>query len=595
MEHKIRNFCIIAHIDHGKSTLADRFLEITGKLEKREMKNDQMLDTMDIEQERGITIKLQSVRMQWKGYELNVIDTPGHVDFQYEVSRSLAACEGVILVVDASQGIEAQTIANVYLAIEHNLKIIPVLNKIDLPASDIEKVSGEMHNILGIDPSDIIPVSAKTGKNIEKILDAVIDIIPSPRTEFIKENCSKALIFDSIYDQYKGVLVFVRIFSGSFKKGHTAHMLGTETSMQIIEVGEFCPKYKVNDTLEEGQVGYIVTGLKTTSEARVGDTVYQGKNISKSEMLPGYKRIHPVVYSGVFTINGDDYALLRDALEKLSFNDSSLVFEPEQSSALGYGFRCGFLGLLHMEIVQERLEREYDLDLIISAPSVNYEILKRNKEIIHISAPSDLPDMSIVHEIREPFVKLEIIIPKEYIGGVTELATNHRGVYKSLSFVDEERSLLIFEIPLATIISDFFDTLKSISQGYASMSYDHIGFRVEKLVKVDILVAEEPISALSFITHKDFAEKEGRKVALKLKKVISAHQFTVAIQAVIGGKIIARESVSAARKDVTAKLYGGDITRKRKLLEKQKKGKSRLKAFGRVQLSQDAFMSVLKR
>jgi GTP-binding protein LepA len=595
MEHKIRNFCIIAHIDHGKSTLADRFLEITGKLEKREMKNDQMLDTMDIEQERGITIKLQPVRMQWKGYELNVIDTPGHVDFQYEVSRSLAACEGVILVVDASQGIEAQTIANVYLAIEHNLKIIPVLNKIDLPAADVEKVAGEMQNILGIDPKDIIPVSAKTGKNIEAILDAVIDIIPSPRTEFIQDNCSKALIFDSIYDQYKGVLVFVRIFSGSFKRGDSAHMLGTETSMQVIEVGEFCPKYKANDILEEGQVGYIVTGLKTTSEARVGDTVYQGKNIVKAEMLPGYKRIHPVVYSGVFTINGDDYALLRDALEKLSFNDSSLVFEPEQSSALGYGFRCGFLGLLHMEIVQERLEREYDLDLIMSAPSVNYEILKRNKEIIYISAPSDLPDMSVVHEIREPFVKLEIIIPKQYIGGVTELATTHRGVYKDLSFVDEERSLLIFEIPLATIISDFFDTLKSISQGYASMSYDHIGFRVEKLVKVDILVAEESIGALSFITHKDFAEQEGRKVALKLKKVISAHQFTVAIQAVIGGKIIARETVSAARKDVTAKLYGGDITRKRKLLEKQKKGKSRLKAFGKVNLSQDAFMSVLKR
>ncbi|MBT4937149.1 elongation factor 4, partial [Candidatus Peregrinibacteria bacterium] len=493
MEQKIRNFCIIAHIDHGKSTLADRFLEVTGRMEKREMKNQQMLDTMDIEQERGITIKLQPVRMQWKGYELNVIDTPGHVDFQYEVSRSLAACEGAILVVDASQGIEAQTIANVYLAIEHDLTIIPVLNKIDLPAADVEKVAGEIENVLGIPKEEIIPVSAKTGKNVDTILDAVIKRLPEPKgarstegevrdlerkalnPELGTKNYSKALIFDSTYDQYKGVLAFVRVFSGSFKRGDKVHLLGTESEMQILEVGEFTPKYKANESLDAGQVGYIVTGLKSTSEARVGDTVYQGDNPKKSEMLPGYKKIHPVVYAAVFAVNGDDYPLLRDALDKLSLNDSSLSFEPEQSSALGYGFRCGFLGLLHMEIVQERLEREYDLGLIITAPSVNYEILKKSGDVIHISSPAQLPDLSTVDEIREPYVKLEIIVPKEYIGGVMDLGSDHRGIYKEMSFVDEDRAMLVFEIPLATIISEFFDTLKSITQGYASMSYDHIG------------------------------------------------------------------------------------------------------------------------
>ena len=419
---------------------------------------------------------------------------------------------------------------------------------------------------------------------------------PSPSGRGVwGEGNSKALIFDSTYDQYKGVLAFVRVFSGSFKKGDRVHLLGTESEMQILEVGEFTPKYKATQTLNEGQVGYIVTGLKSTSEARVGDTVYQGENPKKSEMLPGYKKIHPVVYAGVFAVNGDDYPLLRDALDKLSLNDSSLTFEPEQSGALGYGFRCGFLGLLHMEIVQERLEREYDLDLIITAPSVNYEILKKSGDIMYISSPAQLPDLSIVEELREPYVKLEIIIPKEYIGGVMDLGSDHRGIYKEMSFVDEDRAMLIFEIPLATIISEFFDSLKSISQGYASMSYEHIGFRQDKLVKVDIIIADEKMSALAFITHKDFAEKEGRQVALKLKEVIPPHQFAVAIQAVIGGKIIARETVSAMRKDVTAKLYGGDITRKKKVLEKQKKGKARLKSLGKVTLSQEAFMSVLKR
>lgn len=603
----IRNFCIIAHIDHGKSTLADRFLEITGRMQKREMKTGQMLDTMDIEQERGITIKLQPVRLQWKGYELNVIDTPGHVDFQYEVSRSLAACEGAILVVDATQGIEAQTLANVYLAMEHNLTIIPVINKIDLPAADIEKVSDEIENVLGIPREEIIPVSAKTGLNVEKILDAVIERIPGPEkntlflelraqsSELRREDETKALIFDSTYDDYKGVLAFVRVFAGSIKRNDVCHFLGTGAKMQVIEVGEFTPRYSATNVLEAGQVGYIVTGLKSTSEARVGDTVFRGEDPRREKMLPGYKKVLPVVYAGVFAVNTDDYPMLRDALEKLSLNDSSLAFEPEQSGALGFGFRCGFLGLLHMEIVQERLEREYDLDLIITAPSVNYEVVKSNGEVLLISSAAQMPDMSIVKEIREPYVKLEVIIPNEYIGNVMDLAKEHRGIYINMTAVDPERSMLVYEIPLATIVSEFFDMLKSITQGYASMSYEHIGFRVDKLVKVDIMVAGEVFESLAFITHRDHAEKEGRKVAELLKEAIPKHQFAVAIQAAIGGKIVARETVSAMRKDVTAKLYGGDISRKKKVLEKQKKGKARMKAMGKVTLSQEAFMSVLKR
>ena len=598
---KIRNFCIIAHIDHGKSTLADRFLEITGRMQKHEMKHKQMLDTMELEQERGITIKLQPVRLSWKNYELNVIDTPGHVDFQYEVSRSLTACEGAILVIDASQGIEAQTLSNVYLALENNLKIIPVINKIDLPAADIEKVSNEIENVLGIPKEEIIPVSAKTGENVEKILDAVIKRIPSPQEAGLRHELqledqeTKALIFDSIYDLYKGVLAFIRIFSGSIQRGDEIHFLGTEAKIQVLEVGEFTPKYAPVKKLEAGQVGYLVTGLKSTREARVGDTVYAGKDPHKDKMLPGYKKVKPMVYAGLFTIDGNDYKFLRMALEKLVLNDASLTYEPEQSKALGFGFRCGFLGLLHMEIIQERLEREYNLHLIISAPSVNYEIMKKNGEIITISSPAQLPDMSIVAEIREPYVRLEIIIPSEYVGNAMELINNHRGVYKEMSYLDEKRSLLIYEIPLATIVSDFFDTLKSVSQGYASMNYEYLGFRVNKLVKVDILIAGEKVDSLSIIVHREEAEKEGRKVAKRLKEVIPKHQFVVAIQAVIGGKIIARESVSAVRKNVTAGLYGGDITRKRKVLEKQKKGKKRLKSVGKVSLSQDAFISVLKR
>ena len=598
----IRNFCIIAHIDHGKSTLADRFLEVTGRLQKREMKNGQMLDTMDIEQERGITIKLQPVRMQWKEHELNVIDTPGHVDFQYEVSRSLAACEGAILVVDATQGIEAQTLANVYLAMEHDLTIIPVLNKIDLPAADVEKVSAEIENTLGISREEIIPVSAKTGENVEAILDAVIERIPGPESNALFKEAggadaqeTKALIFDSIYDPYKGVLAFVRVFSGEIKRGDVCHFLGTETKMQVIEVGEFTPSYSATPDLKAGQVGYIVTGLKSTSEARVGDTVFKGTEPKKDKMLPGYQQVMPVVYAAMFAVNTDEYPLLRDALEKLSLNDAALTFEPEQSSALGFGFRCGFLGLLHMEVIQERLEREYDLDLIITAPSVNYEVLKKDGEMITISSPAQLPDFSVIEEVREPYVKLEIIIPQNYLGSVMDLVKDHRGIYINMATVDAERTMVSYEVPLATIVSDFFDKLKSVTQGYASMSYEHIGFRADKLVKVEILVAGDIMDALAFISHKDEAERIGRGVALKLKEEIPRHQFAVAIQAVIGGKIIARETVPAMRKDVTAKLYGGDVSRKKKVLQKQKKGKARMKALGKVTLSQSAFMSVLKR
>jgi len=598
---KIRNFCIIAHIDHGKSTLADRFLGLTGRTENRDKNKKQILDTMELEQERGITIKLQPVRLEWKGYELNVIDTPGHVDFQYEVSRSLAACEGAILVIDATQGIEAQTIANVYLALENDLKIIPVLNKIDLPAADIDRVSNEIENVLGISREEIIPVSAKTGENVDKILDRIIEIFPSPEEEGLRKKLelddkdTRALIFDSTYDSYKGVLAFIRLFSGSIKRGDEAHLLGTQTKLNVLEVGEFTPKYSPTKMLEAGQVGYLVTGLKSTSEARVGDTVYIGKNPKKELMLPGYKKVRPVVYAGVFTVDGEQYKLLREALEKLSLNDASLEYEPEQSSALGYGFRCGFLGLLHMEIVQERLEREFNLKLIITAPSVNYEIEKKGGDVISISSPADLPDMSVVQEIREPYVKLEVIIPKEYMGGVMDLAGEHRGIYKEMTFVDENRSMLIYEMPLAAIITDFFDTLKSVTQGYASMNYEHMGYKADKLAKVDFLIAGDKMEALSVILHKSEAEKEGRKIAIRLKAVIPKHQFAVAIQAVIGGKIIARETVPSMRKNVTAKLYGGDITRKKKVLERQKKGKQRLKAMGKVTLSQDAFMSILKR
>ncbi len=592
----IRNFCIIAHIDHWKSTLADRFLHITGRMEKREMVRGQMLDTMEIEQERGITIKLQPVRLKWKNYELNVIDTPWHVDFQYEVSRSLAACEGAILVVDATQWIEAQTLANIYLAMEHNLTIIPVINKIDLPAADVEKVANEIENTLWISKNEIIAVSAKTGDNVESILDAVIERIPEPSANKNSSNSSetKALIFDSVYDQYKWVLAFVRVFSGNLKRGDNTNLLITGAEMQVLEVWEFTPNYSATSNLWNGQVGYIVTGLKTTSEVKVGDTVYLWSDPKTAKSIPGYKKINPVVYAGIYSVDADDYKLLREALEKFALSDSALTFEAERST-LGYWFRCGFLGLLHMEIVQERLEREFNLDLIISSPSVNYEIKKKGWVIVNISSPADLPDMSTVEEIREPYVKLEIIIPKEYVWGVMDLTTRHRWEYQNMSYVDETRAMLSYEIPLATIISDFFDTLKSITQWYASMSYDYLWFRKNDLVKIDMVIADDLIESLAVMAHRSEAESEGRKIALNLKWSIPKHQFPVAIQAKVWGKIIARETVQAVRKNVTAKLYGGDISRKKKVLQKQKKGKARLKAMGKVTLSQDAFMSVLKR
>ncbi|MCD5382575.1 translation elongation factor 4 [Candidatus Gracilibacteria bacterium] len=599
---KIRNFSIIAHIDHGKSTLADRFMQITGLLSEREMKHGQMLDTMDIEQERGITIKLQPVTLHWKGYELNIIDTPGHVDFQYEVSRSLAACEGAILVVDASQGIEAQTLANVYLAIENNLEIIPVINKIDLPAADVEKVANEIINLIGCKREDIIPISAKTGENVETVLDAVIEIVPSPDESGLRveegidnDNETKALIFDSIYDQYKGILAFVRIISGEIKRGTKCKMLGTRAEMEVLEVGVFSPKYEKKDILKAGNVGYIVTGLRSTSESRVGDTVYSGENMENAKMLPGYIKVKPTIYAGIFCADTSDYNILRGALEKIQLNDAALVFDPVNSMALGNGFRCGCLGLLHLDILQERLEREFDLDLIISAPSVKYEIVYNDGKVEEIASAEDLPDPSYLREIREPIVKLEVIIPQEYTGAVMEICQNRRGKYQELKTIDEHRNMVVYKMPLATIIADFFDKLKSVTSGYASMNYEIIGYFSDKLVKMDFLIAGEKVDPLSIILHKDEAHNIGIGIAKKLKDVIPRAQFPIALQAAVGGTIVARETIPAVRKDVTAKLYGGDATRKNKLLEKQKKGKKRMREFGKVNLPQGAFMAVLKR
>ncbi len=606
-QEKIRNFCIIAHIDHGKSTLADRFLEITKTLTKREMAHGQMLDTMDIEQERGITIKLQPVRMDYKGYTLNLIDTPGHVDFSYEVSRSIVACEGAILVVDATQGIEAQTLANTYLALEHNLEIIPVLNKIDLPSADVEKHSQELENMLGIPKEEIIAVSAKEGTNVEKVLDQIIKQIPNPTKQGLRkileeqnqlnEDESKMLIFDSVYDLYKGVLAFVRIVSGQVKKGDILFSMNTKEKFEVLEVGYFKPKYHPCDNLKAGEVGYIVTGLKSVRDAKVGDTLYAGKNLETVTPLPGYKKVMPMVFAGVFSVNTDEYPLLRDALEKLQLNDASLSYEPEQSSALGFGFRCGFLGLLHMEIIQERLEREYNLDLIITAPSVSYQVLQKNKtaEVLKISNPSELPARELIEEIKEPFVDTEIITPKEFVGGIMDLVQKKRGVYKSMEYLDETRVLLKYDIPLASIVLDFYDKLKSISSGYASMNYEFKEFRTEDLVKLDFLIAGDPVEALSLIVHRSEAHSNGNAITKKLKEVIPRANFPIALQAAIGGKVVARQTISAFRKDVTAGLYGGDVSRKNKLLKKQKAGKKRMKQFGKVNLPQEAFLAVLKK
>ena len=604
---EIRNFCIIAHIDHGKSTLADRMIEMTGTLQKREMK-EQLLDSMDLERERGITIKLTPVRMNFEGIQLNLIDTPGHTDFRYEVSRSLAACEGAILLVDSSQGIQAQTLAVLYMAMEHDLKIIPVLNKIDLPAADPERVSGEVMRLLGCAKEEILLISAKEGRGVKEVLEAVIERIPPPKKSSAGPEQARALIFDAIMDSYRGVVAYVRIMEGSFKKGQKVHFLGTKTSLEVQDVGHFSPKYISDDLLSEGQIGYIVTGSKDVHQVHTGDTIASDPALSA---LPGYAPVQPMVFAGLYPTQADEYPQLREALEKLSLNDAALRFEPERNAALGNGFRCGFLGLLHMDIIQERLEREYNCDLIITAPSVLYEIeltAKNPGEIVRtslmkeddpatalISNPADFPDPTYIAEVREPWVKLEVVCRKEDVGAVMQLTQDRRGSYQKLEYLDADRALLEFEVPLQGIVLDFFDQLKSATSGYGSMSYQLLGHRAGDLVKLQILLMGEPADALSTIVHRSEAHAVGAIVCKKLKEVMPQQQFQVPIQAAIGGKVVARETLSAYRKDVTGYLYGGDVSRKKKLMEKQKKGKKRMKQMGSVTLSQDAFLAVLKR
>lgn len=586
----IRNFCIIAHIDHGKSTLADRMLEITGTVEKREMKS-QLLDSMDLEREKGITIKLAPVRMQYKDHELNLIDTPGHVDFSYEVSRSLQACEGAILVVDASQGIQAQTLANVYLAMAADLTIIPVLNKIDLPAADVPKVSAEVINLLGCKEEDIIKISAKTGDGVTDVLDAVVEQIDAPRGQL--EAATRSLIFDSYFDDYRGVILYVRDFDGEIKKGDTIEMMATGASGLALEVGSLSPAMKPSDSLKTGEIGYIVTNLRSTREARVGDTITV-KRKQATEPLPGYKLVKPFVYAGFFPVSNDDYQDLKDAIEKLSMSDSALQFEPENSPVLGFGVRIGFLGLLHLDIIRERLEREYDLDLVVTNPSTDYQVSLSNGEELDIKSASNLPDVSKIAEIREPWIKGEIVVPQQFIGPVIQLIVSKRGRQSNLSYIDE-RALISFEAPLANLLTDFYDQLKSITSGYGSFNYELDTYRPEDLVRVDFYVSGEMVDALSVMAHRSESQSLGREMVKKLKEVIPRQSFQVALQAGIGGKFIAREDISAYRKDVTGYLYGGDVSRKKKLLAKQAKGKKRMKRFGKVDIPSEAFMVMLKR
>lgn len=596
MQKKIRNFCIIAHIDHGKSTLADRLIEETGVLTKREME-DQVLDTMEIERERGITIKSQAVRMVYKAndgeeYILNLIDTPGHVDFNYEVSRSLAACEGAILVVDAAQGIEAQTLANVYLAIEHDLEILPVINKIDLPSAQPDVVKKEIEDVIGLDASETPLISAKNGLNIRDVLEQVVQVIPHPKGD--EDAPLRALIFDSYYDSYKGVIVYIRIKEGRVKVGDQIRMMYTKKDFVVTEVGYFRPgSLSPCNELKAGEVGYIAASIKNVKDTRVGDTVTLATNPAE-EPLPGYKKVNPMVFCGIYPADGSKYGDLRDALEKLQLNDASLTFEPESSVALGFGFRCGFLGLLHMEIIQERLEREYDFDLVTTAPSVIYKVIKKDGETIYIDNPTNLPPPTEIEWMEEPVVKATIMSPTEFVGNIMELSQERRGIYKDMTYIDENRVMLTYEIPLNEIIYDFFDALKSRTKGYASLDYELLGYKKSDLVKLDILLNGDVVDALSFIVHKDKAYARGRRIAEKLKDTIPRQQFEIPIQACIGGKIIARETVKAYRKDVLAKCYGGDITRKKKLLEKQKEGKKRMRQVGTVEVPQEAFMSVLK-
>ena len=595
-QSKIRNFCIIAHIDHGKSTLADRIIEKTGLLTEREMQS-QVLDNMDLERERGITIKSQAVRIVYKAkdgeeYIFNLIDTPGHVDFNYEVSRSLAACDGAILVVDAAQGIEAQTLANVYLALDHDLDVLPVINKIDLPSADPQRVINEIEDVIGLEAQDAPQISAKTGQNVEEVLEQIVQKIPAPQGD--AEAPLKALIFDSVYDSYKGVIVFCRIMDGCVKKGTTVRMMATGFTAEVVEVGYFgAGRFIPCDELTAGMVGYLTASIKNVRDTRVGDTVTDAARPC-AEALPGYKKVQPMVYCGLYPADGAKYGDLRDALEKLQLNDASLIYEPETSVALGFGFRCGFLGLLHLEIIQERLEREYNLDLVTTAPSVIYKVYKTNGEVIELTNPTNLPDPSEIDYMEEPMVEAEIMVTTEFIGAIMELCQERRGQYLGMDYMEETRALLKYRLPLNEIIYDFFDALKSRSRGYASLDYELCGYERSELVKLDILVNREEVDALSFIVHADTAYERGRKMCEKLKEEIPRQLFEIPIQAAIGSKIIARETVKAMRKDVLAKCYGGDITRKKKLLEKQKEGKKRMRQVGNVEIPQKAFMSVLK-
>ena len=590
-----RNFCIIAHIDHGKSTLADRILEMTGAIAHRDMEA-QILDQMDLERERGITIKLQAVRLNYKAkdgveYTLNLIDTPGHVDFTYEVSRSLAACEGALLVVDAVQGIEAQTLANAYLAVENDLELIPVINKIDLPSADPDAVKEQIEEVLGIDASEALLVSAKTGQGVDEVLEAIVNLIPPPQGD--RDGDLQALIFDSHFDSYKGAIPYVRVINGSVSKGSKVLMMGTGKEFDITEVGVFTPALKIVDKLQAGDVGYLAASIKHVKDTQVGDTVTNAEHPALNP-LPGYRQAMPMVYCGIYPIENNDYDNLKDALEKLALNDAALVYEPETSAALGFGFRCGFLGLLHMEIIQERLEREYNLDLLTTAPSVDYIVYGIDGSIQHVENPSSMPEVQKIEHMEEPYVKATIMSPKDYIGAIMEMIQDRRGIFKNMEYISTTRVMLTYEVPLSEVIFDCFDQLKSRTRGYASLDYELAGYRASNLVKLDILVNGDVVDALSAIVHKDNAYHRGRQLTEKLRKLIPRQLFEVTIQAAVGNKVIARESVKALRKNVIEKCYGGDISRKRKLLEKQKEGKKRMKQMGNVEIPQEAFMAVLK-
>ena len=586
---KIRNFSIIAHIDHGKSTLADRILEYTGAIDKRQMK-DQLLDSKDIERERGITIKLNAVRLNYNGYILNLIDTPGHVDFSYEVSRSLAACEGAVLVVDATQGIEAQTLANVYLALENNLEIIPVINKIDLPSADIPKVERELYDTFGFKSEEIIKVSAKTGAGIPELVSAIIERIPAPEDK--KDDKLKCLIFDSYFDSYRGVVILVRVMSGTLIKKTKIRMMSSGISYDVVSLGYHTPFEKEVDSLSAGEVGFITGSIKSLESVKVGDTITDDNNPAE-DILPGYKPMKPMVYCGIYPIESNKYPNLKEAIEKLKLNDASLTFEPESSSTLGFGFRMGFLGLLHLEIISERIEREFNIDIIATTPSVNYEINLTDGSTIYIDNPSMMPDKVKIKEIKEPYIFTNILVPTEYIGPIMELCQDKRGIYKSTDYIDKTRVNIHYELPLSEIVYDFFDRLKSSTKGFASFDYEVIGYKASDLVKMDVLLNGEVVDALSLIVHKDFAYTRGRKMVDNLKNIIPRQLFEVPVQAVIGSKVIARSDIKAMRKDVLAKCYGGDITRKRKLLDKQKEGKKKMKTIGKVEIPSEAFLSIL--